>query len=249
MVGSLDFLIEGFKNALLLIITMDPYLMSVIKVQFLVSGTAIILSTITALPLAVLIAFGRFPGKNLFKTIINTAMGLPPVVVGVFLYIVLTRDGPFGFLHLLNTPWAMIIAQYVLATPIILGISLAAIETVPAGIKETVHTLGGTRRDIAIAVLKESFYSHVTAVLAGFGRAIAEVGAIFIVGGGIYFNRMLDDGTIVQESLTRTLTVAAVVETRQGLFANAMAYGLILLLLSFILNSIAIHFRGRVHHG
>jgi tungstate transport system permease protein len=196
-----------------------------------------------------MIALNRFPGRDTLKTLINTGMGLPPVVGGIFVYILLCRSGPLGLLPLLNTPSAMIIAQFILATPIITGITISVIEAVPREIRELVCTLGGTGWDTALVMVRESFFGLVTAVLAGFGRAVAEVGAIFIVGGGIVHPALRPDGTVVQESVTRTLTVAAVVETRTGLYGNALAYGMILLGLAFLLNLAASRLKKRYPHG
>jgi tungstate transport system permease protein len=249
MTSGLNPILEAFNQALYLIFSLDPYLLSVVKVQAMVSGTAVVLSAATALPLGVMIALNRFPGKDTLKTLINTGMGLPPVVVGIFVYILLSRTGPLGFLHLLNTPLAMIIAQFILATPIILGITISVVEGVPMEIRELVYTLGGTRWDTALVVVRESFFGLITAVLAGFGRAVAEVGAIFIVGGGIVHPVLAPDGRVVQESVTRTLTVAAVVETRNGLYGNALAYGVILLGLAFFLNLAASRMKKRHPYG
>ncbi|NOZ76646.1 MAG: ABC transporter permease subunit [Euryarchaeota archaeon] len=245
----MDAILEGFYQAFRLIVTLDPYLISVIKVQAVVSGTAVLMSSAVGLPLGVLVALNRFPGKGFLNTLVSTGMGLPPVVVGVFVYLLLSRSGPLGFLHLLNTPSAMIIAQFILATPIIMGITIAVVEAVPKEILELGYTLGGSGRDVAMVAVRESFYGLVTAVLAGFGRAVAEVGAIFIVGGGIVHPVLTGEGATVQESVTRTLTVAAVVETRQGLYGNAIAYGMILVGLAFILNFTAAWVKGRYPHG
>jgi tungstate transport system permease protein len=237
----MEFLYEGIVTALKLIISLDPYVLSVTKVQLIVSGTAVILSAITAIPLAIMIAFTKFPGKSLSQSLITTGMGLPPVVVGLVVFLLLTRRGPLGFLDLIYTPTAMIIAQYVLATPIILGISLAALVEVPQSIIDTAQSLGGRRLDVIRIVLKEAKVGVITAILAGFGRAIAEVGAILTVGGNIVH--------IIQShkiSYTRTLTTAITVESRQGNIPEAIAFGIILISLAFIVNVILIQYVNRL---
>jgi tungstate transport system permease protein len=242
--GSLEFLFAGIIQAVDLIIRMDPYVVSVTKVQLVVSGVAVILSALTAIALASAISFSEFKGKELLRTIINTSMGLPPVAVGLIVFLFLTRRGPIGFLDLIYTPAAMIIAQYILATPIITGVSVSAIEGIPKKVWDTAYTLGGTKLDVSLQVLKEARLGIITAILAGFGRAIAEVGAILTVGGNIVHQLYLN-GVLQDVSYTRTLTTAITVETRQGNIPQAIAFGIILLILSFFVNFIAMWFRRR----
>jgi tungstate transport system permease protein len=242
--SSLEFLFAGVIQAVDLIIRMDPYVVSVTKVQLMVSGLAVILSAFTAIALASAISFSEFRGKDLLKTIINTSMGLPPVAVGLVVFLFLTRNGPIGFLDLIYTPAAMIIAQYILATPIITGISISAIEGIPKKIWDTAYTLGGTKLDVSLQVLKEARLGIITAILAGFGRAIAEVGAILTVGGNIV-HQLYQGGVLQDVSYTRTLTTAITVETRQGNIPEAIAFGIILLILSFFVNFIAMWVKKR----
>lgn len=183
--GSYEFIIQGIIKAFELIFSLNPYIMSITGVSIQVSGTATTLATLTAIPLAFVISFMKFRGKQALITLINTGMGLPPVFVGLFVFLMIVPVGPLGFLNIVYTKEAMILAQYILITPIITGISLAAIKAVPKLIIETVYTLGGTEKDAAVATLKEARFGIITAVLAGFGRALAEVGAILIVGGNI----------------------------------------------------------------
>lgn len=231
MTSSLQFLVEGSLRALDLILALDPYLLSVTRLSLKVSGTAILLSTLIGIPLAVFLAMRSFKGKRLFLVIVNTSMGLPPVVVGLVILLILIRSGPLGFLGLLYTPTAMIIVQFVLATPIIVGVATPAIASVERAIGDVALSLGGSKWDVAILSLKEARPGIITAILAGFGRAIAEVGAILIVGGNIAF---LELGHEV--SYTRTLTTAITVETRKGDFSTAIALGLILIALAFAVN-------------
>lgn len=226
--SSLEFLFEGFAKAVELIFTLNPYVISVTQVQLKVSGIAVLLSALTAIALATLISFRKFVGKGLLITIINTFMGLPPVIVGLVVFILLSTSGPLGFLNLIYTPTAMIITQYILATPIITGVAISAIGSVEKEIGDTALTLGASKLDMTWLVIKEAKLGIITAILAGFGRAIAEVGSILIVGGNIAFA----DGT----SYTRTLTTAITIETAMGNFATAIALGIILISLALAAN-------------
>jgi|Deesub1362A_J573_1020465.scaffolds.fasta_scaffold00016_4 tungstate transport system permease protein len=242
--GSMEFLYEGFIKALKLIISLDPYVLSVTKVQLAVSGTAVVLGTLTAIPLAILLAFTKFPGKAMSQGLITTAMGLPPVGVGLFVFLLITRRGPLGFLDLLYTPSAMILAQYILATPIILGVSLSALEEVPQKIKDMAFSLGGRYSDVIWIVVKEAKLGILTGILAGFGRAIAEVGAILTVGGNIV--HIIGSQEV---SYTRTLTTAITVEARQGNIPEAIAFGIILISLAFIVNVVLVNYVMRFSKG
>jgi tungstate transport system permease protein len=237
-VNSTGFIGQGLVKAFELIIGMDPYIFSITGLSLKVSGTATILAALTAIPLSFIISNRDFRGKQALVTLINTGMGLPPVFVGLFIFIMLVPAGPLGFLKLIFTPQAMIIEQYILVTPIIAGISLAAINAVPILIKENAYTLGGKDKDIAFTVLKEAKYGIVTSVLAGFGRAIAEVGAILIVGGNLARSGSIG-GMGDGESITRTLTTAITSETSRGEISTAMALGLILISINLTVNLVA----------
>ncbi|MDF1558420.1 MAG: ABC transporter permease [ANME-2 cluster archaeon] len=212
--------------------------MSITGVSLKVSGTATLLAALTGIPLSFFISHREFWGKQTLLTLINTGMGLPSVFVGLFVFIMLVPAGPFGFLKLIFTPKAMIIAQYIMVTPIITGVSLAAINAVPPAIRENAYTLGGNRKDIAIVVLKEAKFGMVTSVLAGFGRAIAEVGAILIVGGNIAYTGSVG-GMGEGLSYTRTLTTAITSETSSGDISVALALGLILITINLSVNAVA----------
>lgn len=233
--SSAEFLLQGLAKAIELIIQLDPYILSITGISLKVSGTATILAALTAIPLSFFISNRDFKGKQTLVTLINTGMGLPPVFVGLFVFIILVPAGPLGFLKLIYTPKAMIIAQYILVTPIIAGISLAAINAVPLAIRENAYTLGGNEREIAITVLKEAKFGIVTSVLAGFGRAIAEVGAILIVGGNLATSGSIG-GIGTGESITRTLTTAITSETSRGDISTAIALGLILISINLSVN-------------
>jgi tungstate transport system permease protein len=213
------------------------YVVSIVVVSLQVSLTAVGLSTLFSLPVALLVGFTDFPGKRLVESIINTGMGFPSVVVGLVVLMLLSNSGPFGELGLAFTPEAMIVSQFVLATPVITSISLSAVEGVSQPVRDAAYALGGTRTDVGLAVVKEARYGIVTAVLAGFGRAISEVGSILIVGGNIVFS----DG----QSYTRTLTTAITVEARQGRYEIGLVLGVVLLALVFAVNGLGSWIRRR----
>ncbi len=239
--SSVDLLFQGIIKAFELIISLDPYILSVTEVSIKVSGTATLFATLTAIPLAFALSFMHFRGKQVLITLVNTGMGLPPVFVGLFIFIMLVPAGPFGFMNKIFTPEAMVIAQYVLVTPIIAGISLAAIKAVPKPIIETVYTLGGSEKDAVIMTLKEAKSAITTAVLAGFGRALSEVGAILIVGGNIAYTGSVG-GIGEGESYTRTLTTAITTETSKADIPTSIALGIILISLYLSVNLLASFF-------
>ncbi len=226
--GSLEFIVGGIIEAVKMIVTLDPYVLSVTKVQLFVNLSAITISSVIAILLAVFLAFKDFIGKKFIIVTLNTFMGLPPVVVGLVVLLILSSSGPLGFLKLLYTPEAMIIAQCILATPIIASMSLAAIRSVGRELKETALTLGADKRQLIVTIIKEARYGILIAILAGFGRVVAEVGAILIVGGNIVY--------VSGESYTRTLTTAITVEASMGNIAAAIAFGIILISIAFVIN-------------
>lgn len=220
-----NYLLDGFFQALTLILSLNPEIMGVTVLSLQVSGTATLLAALVGIPAGVLIGLNEFPGKRLLQNTINTLMGLPPVVVGLLVFLTVSRAGPLGTYGILFTPTAMIIAQFVLVTPIIASLSISATRAVDRSIIETAVSLGARKFETMSIVLFEARQALVTAVLAGFGRAIAEVGAVMIVGGDIRWS-------------TRVLTTSIVLQTRIGDYAMAIALGLILLLLSFTINLI-----------
>lgn len=226
--SSVEFLYQGLARAVDMIIALDPYVISVTKVQLKVTGSAVLLSVLFSIPLAAVISFREFRGKRILITLIDTCMGLPPVVVGLAVFIFFISSGPLGFLGLFHTPAAMVIAQFALATPIITGVTIAALSAVGKPIRDTALSLGATQSDVALLVISEAKFGILTAVLAGFGRAIAEVGAILIAGGNIVYWG--------GESYTRTLSTAIVVEADRGDIAAAIAFGIILLAIAFSAN-------------
>ena len=206
-----------------LMVSGDPDLMEIVGLSLRVSTTALFVAAVVGFGLGASVAIGRFPGRFVIKVLLNALMGLPPVVVGLMVYLMLSNAGPFGHLHLLYTPTAMIIAQAILITPIIAALSAQVIESIHLEYKELFASLAMTRRAMIGALLWDGRYSLLTVALAGFGRAIAEVGAIIIVGGNI-------------NHLTRVMTTAIALETSKGELALALALGLILITLSLAIN-------------
>jgi len=211
----------------------DGYVSSIIYVSLYVSLTAVALSTLFSVPVAVLIGFADFPGKRFVKSVVNTGMGFPSVVVGLVVLFGVSNQGPLGSLNLIFTTEAMIMSQFVLATPPITAITLASVAGVDDGVRDAARALGGTRLDAALVVLKEARYGIATAVLAGFGRAISEVGSVLIVGGNI----TSADGI----SKTRTLTTAIQLEARQGQYETALVLGAVLVALVLTVNAVVVH--------
>ncbi|MEW6675622.1 MAG: ABC transporter permease [Nitrospirota bacterium] len=221
----MDLIIEGFRHAFTLIFNLNRELLGIIFLSLKVSVIALIIATILGLPLGALIGLKKFPGIGLIISLLNTSMGLPPVVVGLFLYLLLSRSGPFGFLSLLYTPVAMIIAQSILAFPIVASLCHSAIVNVDIIIRQAAITLGATPYQVAATIVKEARYGIMSGIIAGFGRLMAEVGAILIVGGNIV-------------GYTRVMTTTIALETDKGNFELALALGIVLLTLSLIINMI-----------
>lgn len=209
----------------------NQYLSSIIQVSLHVSLTAVVLSTLVSVPVALAVGFTNFWGKGIVTSVINTGMGFPSVVVGLVVLLLLSSSGPFA-LGLVFTREAMIISQFVLATPVITGISLAAVTSVDDAVRDAAFAMGGTRIDIAVVTITEARNGIATAILAGFGRAISEVGSVLIVGGNI----ASADGV----SKTRTLTTAIQLEARQGQFETALTLGVVLMAIVLIVNAIVV---------
>ncbi|MCK4380795.1 MAG: ABC transporter permease [Candidatus Lokiarchaeota archaeon] len=216
-------IIEGILEGLRLIFTFDPEVWGVIEVSFRVSLTSTLLAALVALPIGSFIGLREFKGKKEVTNLINTFMGFPPVVMGLVIYLLLSRSGPFGALGLLYSTSAMIIAQFLLAVPIIMGTAKAAIESVDPTLKETVLSLGANERQLWWELIKHSKKSIIAGFLVAFGQAISEVGAVMIVGGNIRWE-------------TRTFTTSIVLQTRMGEFGMAIALGVILISIAFIVN-------------
>ena len=218
---------EAFGLALALVASLDPDLIEIVGLSLRVSLTATGLACLIGLPLGALLAITRFSGRNAVLVVVNALMGLPPVVVGLIVYLHLSRAGPLGFLGLLYTPTAMIIAQTILITPIVAALSRQVLEDLHAEYAEQFRSLCLSRWQAGRALLWDGRYSLLTVGLAGFGRAVAEVGAVIVVGGNI-------------DHLTRVMTTAIALETSKGDLALALALGLVLMVLALGVNA-AVH--------
>jgi tungstate transport system permease protein len=223
----MDSLLTGFIQAFSLIVHVNPELFRIIFLSLKVSGLALLFATVLGLPFGAIVGLKKFPGRAITVSLMNTFMGLPPVVVGLFVYLVLSRRGPLGFLGLLYTPSAMIIAQTILAVPIVTALCYSAIVSVDPIIRQASRTLGATPLQETAALIREARYGILSAIIAAFGRVSAEVGSILIVGGNI-------------AGYTRVMTTTIALETDKGNFELALALGIILILLSFIINA-ALH--------
>jgi tungstate transport system permease protein len=202
----------------------DPALVEIVTLSLQVSLMAVAIASALGLPLGAAIAVGRFPGRKTLIVILNALMGLPPVVVGLVVYLLLSRAGPLGELGILFTPTAMVIAQTILITPIVAALSRQVIEDAWLDYQEQLRSLGAGPVTSALTLLWDTRFSLVTIVLAGFGRAAAEVGAVMIVGGNI-------------EGVTRVMTTAIALETTKGDLPLALGLGIILITLVLVLNA------------
>ena len=225
---------ESFTIAFGLIAAMDADLAAIIGLSLRVSLTAVLLACLVGFPLGALLAIARFPGRRALLACVNAMMGLPPVVVGLIVYLNLSRAGPLGFLGLLYTPAAMIIAQTILIAPIVIALSRQIIEDLHDEYAAWFRSLGLSRLQSMRALLYDGRHALITVALAGFGRAVAEVGAVMIVGGNI-------------DHLTRVMTTAIALETSRGELALALALGMILLALALGVNAAAMSLRRRAH--
>jgi tungstate transport system permease protein len=228
----MDLIYEGIKQAIILLVTLDPEVMRITLLSLKVSGSATLISLFIGISVGTLVALTQFPGKKFVVSLINTGMGLPPVVVGLFVTIFLWRSGPLGFFGLLYTPTAIIIAQSVIATPIVMGITLAAMQQLPKKMRLQVLALGATPLQTVWVLIREARLPLLAAVMAGFGGVISEIGASIMVGGNI-------------QRYTRVLTTATVMETGKGNFEIAIALSIILLALAYCIKYILTHIQQR----
>ena len=233
----IDDLLHGLTEMFHQIFVGDPALLEVVALSLRVSCTALIFSTLFGIPLGVALGLSRFVGRRLLVTILYTGMGFPPVVVGLFVYLLLSRSGPLGQLNWayippLFTPAAMVVAQSIISLPLVAGFTMAAVMAVDPQLHLQMRALGATKWQRTLAVLQEARVGVVVAVIAGFGSIISEVGAVMIVGGNI-------------EHRTRVLTTVIVLETRKGNFDLAIALGVVLLGLAFITNVAMLYLQGR----
>lgn len=221
----MDLIWQGIAQAIELLMSLDPQVLEITLLSLQLSGLATIISMIIGLPLGTILAIGFFPTRRLWLGVVNTGMALPPVVVGLSVSILLWRSGPFGSLGLIYTPAAIVIAQVVIAVPIVTGLTVAALQNLDPRLQLQLYGLGASRSQVIWQLWKEARLPLLAALMAAFGAVISEVGAVIMVGGNILGH-------------TRVLTTAIVLETGKGEFAPAIALGVILLLLAFLVNMI-----------
>lgn len=228
--------VDAIRNGLALLFSGSSDVWSIIGLSLSVSGVAVLIATLIGVPVGYMLGMSRFAGRWALILLVNTAMGFPPVVIGLFVYMALSRSGPLGRLELLFTPQSMVIAQVILAAPLVAGVTTAAIASVPRDLRLQVRALGASRLQETLAVLKESRRGVMAAIIAGFGGIISEVGAVSIVGGNI-------------EGSTRVMTTAIMFYVRRGDFGLAMAWAMILIGIALVVNSLltALQNAGVVH--
>jgi tungstate transport system permease protein len=216
---------EGFAAAFALIARGDPELLRILWLSLWATGLATTIAMLLGVPVGVFLALRRFPGRNLFVTFVNAGMGVPPVVVGLFVFLLLARSGPLGGWELLYTPAAIIAAQVIIATPEVIGVTVAGIQGLDDRLALQIVSLGATRAQLYWKLVKEARVALLAALAAGFGSIISEVGAVMMVGGNL-------------RGETRVMTTAIVLETRQGNFSMAIALSLILLAIALVINGV-----------
>ena len=220
-------MIEAFGEALRLILGGDSGLWEIVLLTLFTSGSALLIAAILGVPAGAWLGLRSFRGEGWLNSLIYTGMGFPPVVVGLFVFLLLSRKGPLGDLGWLFTPQAMVFAQTILAVPLVLGVTMSSVHAVSPGLRMQLRSLGATDWQVMGTMLAEARFGVIVGLVAGFGAAISEVGAVMLVGGNI-------------EGKTRVMTTAIVLETRQGNFELAMALGIILLSLAFLANLVAV---------
>ncbi len=221
----------AFSQAFALILSGDADLLEIIALSLRVTFMAVFMACAIGLPLGAVLAVGRFPGRGAATVFVNALMGLPPVVVGLGVYLILSSAGPLGVLQLLYTPTAMIIAQTILVTPIVAALTRQVVEDLHAEYDELLRSMGARRLGVIATLLWDARYSLMTAALAGLGRALAEVGAVIVVGGNI-------------NHVTRVMTTTIALETSKGNLSLALGLGIILVGLSILVNGLVMGLRG-----
>ena len=228
----MDFIVEGIQKAFQLIFTLDKEIFIIVLLSLRVSLTAVVLASLLGVYLGFLMAVKDYWGKRFSVSLVNTLLALPTVVIGLIVYSLISRRGPLGIFGLLYTPSAMIIGQFILATPIIIALTHSAVQGIDKRVRNTALTLGATESQSAWMVIKEARYAVLAAVITGFGRVIAEVGAAMMLGGNI-------------KGSTRTITTAIALETSKGEFGFGIALGIILLIIAFSVNILLHYFQSK----
>ncbi|MBC8386803.1 MAG: ABC transporter permease [Actinobacteria bacterium] len=221
----MDIIWEGIKKAFILIFSGDSEVYEILFLTIKVSGSAVFFSMILGIPIGIAVGLNKFPGKKFVTSVINTGMGVPPVAVGLIVALFIWRSGPLGFLEIMYTPTAMVVAQIIIAAPIIAGITLASVQQINPKMKLQALSLGANRFQVLWILIREARLPALAAIMAGFGGVISEVGAVIMVGGNI-------------KGETRVLTTATVQNVRMGKFDVAIALVIILLALTFGVNLI-----------
>lgn len=216
-------IIDGITEAIRLIITLNPEVIEITLRSLSISLAATLLGALIALPLGGAIHFYEFRGKRVLINAIQTLYALPTVIAGLFLFLFISRSGPFGFLGLLFTSTGMVIAQLILILPVLIGLTISALSTIDRDTRDTITSLGATRLQAVYSIMQEARFAILSAVILGFGRAISEVGAAMMIGGNI-------------RGATRVLTTAIALETSMGNFALSIALGIILLGVAVVIN-------------
>jgi tungstate transport system permease protein len=229
----MDLLLDSFMSAILLVISLDTEMVSIVAVSLKVSCASTLLAGLVGVPAGFMLAFGSFRGKPMVITILNTLLALPTVVVGLFVYAFIARRGIFGPFDLLYTQKAIIMGQTVLIIPVVTAFTIAAISRIDERYRKTAMTLGANRRQTGWVIFREARFGIMAAIIAAYGRVIAEVGISMMLGGNI-------------KGFTRTMTTAMALEYDKGVFSLAIALGIILLAISFGINLLFHIFQGRI---
>jgi tungstate transport system permease protein len=219
--------IEALIDSLQLIISGDSGLWQIVLLTLITSGTALLIAAILGIPTGAWLGLRSFRGEGWLNSFIYTGMGFPPVVIGLVVFLLLSRQGPLGGLNWLFTPQAMIFAQTILAVPLVIGVTMSSVHAISPTLRQQLRSLGATELQTMRTMLSEARFGVIVGLVAGFGAAISEVGAVMLVGGNI-------------EGKTRVMTTAIVLETRQGNFELALALGIILLTMALVANLIAV---------
>ena len=228
----MSLLLDSFKSALLLLLSLDPELLNIVAVSLKVSSTSTLIASLVGIPCGFIIAHSRFYGKRLVLTCLNTLLALPTVVIGLLVYSFISRRGILGPLELLYTQKAMIIGQVILIIPLVTSLTIAAISKIDNRYRKTALTLGATHLQMALVIVKEARYGISAAIIAAFGRVIAEVGISMMLGGNA-------------KGFTRTMTTAMALEYDKGEFVLAVALGLTLMTIAFGVNMLFHFFQGK----
>lgn len=229
----MDFIIEGIQKAFQLIFNLDSEIFNIALLSLRVSLSAVFLASLLGVFLGFLMAIKDYWGKKFTVALVNTLLALPTVVIGLIVYSLISRRGPLGIFSLLYTPSAMIIGQFILATPIIIALTHSAVQGIDRRVRDTALTLGATEMQCAWMIIKEARYAIFAAIITAFGRVIAEVGAAMMLGGNI-------------KGSTRVMTTAIALETTKGEFGFAIALGIILLIVAFSINILLNYFQNKI---